>query len=426
MKVKEDLIENYKQYLETLPSWNNPSLNAFTQSSLKAFLNLGLPDKKNDDWKFTNPQKKMLTKICRPKRKVFRNNFNDLVIHPESVLAIVDGIYSKECSTIPPGVSINVYSPSSTHLQQSSLEGLKSRYTDSFDALNGACANEMLFVTLKEGCLLRFPLTILHLNTSENSTVCPRLFLRACSSSIGHFVESFASLTQEKYQTYAITNIHVETGAKITHTKIQNQNLSSFHYGKVEATLAKNSFLSSFTLSLGADFSRNNIHVYLDEENARSQVDGLFVLNDNEHCDNFSAIYHNSPCTYNNQLFTGVLQGNSRGIFTGKIFIHKNAQKVESSQLSKNILLSPKAQLVTGPQLEIYADDVKCNHGATTGEIDPDEIFYLKTRGIPEDTAKEMLILGLLFDVVERQESTLIKHRLRRLLQQSRRKINES
>ena len=416
MKGREELVENYKCYLETLPQWKNLALNTFAQSSLKSFLDIGLPDKTREDWKFTNPRKNMLTKILRPKKNEYAHDLNNFVIHPESVLAIVDGNYSEELSTIPPGISLSVYSPSTTHLHQSYLKGLKSQHIDSFDALNGALANEMLFLILEEECHLKTPLTILHLNTSENVTLCPRLFIKACPSSEGHIVECFVSSIQEAYQTYAITNIHVENEAKITHIKIQNQNSSSLHYGKVEVSLSKNSFLSSLTLSIGANFSRNNIHVYLDQENARSQVDGIFILNDNDQCDNFSAIHHNSPYTYNNQLFKGVLQGTSRGIFTGKICIPKDSQKVESSQLSQNLLLSQKAQLITRPQLEIYADDVKCNHGATMGEINSDEVFYLKTRGIPENTAKEMLILGILLDVVERQESTLIKHYLQSLL----------
>ena len=417
MSNVENLQKHYDEGLQNhRPSWQNASLNAFAQSSRQSFLKWGLPNKKNNEWRFTNPQKKMLTKILFPLSKSSYKELNLFTIHPENVLAIVDGTYREELTHLPSGIRIDTYTSSSTHLHPSCLNVLESKHKDSFDALNGGLAKEILFLTIEDGQVLNTPLTIVHINTCEYVTHCPRLIIHTGPSAKGHLVEYFVSVAQQKYQTCAITNISLEEDANLTYTKIQHQNEHSFHYGKVEISLAKKSSLSSLIFSLGSDLARNNIHVYLNGQDAKSQVDGLFSPHNTGHCDNYVEIHHNAPYTYNDQIFKGILEGNSRGIFTGKIFIHKHAQKVESSQLSRNLLLSPKAQMITRPELEIYADDVKCTHGATTGEINPEEMFYLQTRGITETMARKMLTKAFVFDIIEKQESPSLKIFLQQLL----------
>ena len=416
MNDVEGLLHNYKRSLQNRPPWKNASLNTFAQSSRQSFLVQGFPDKTKESWKFTNPQKKMLKEIHSPKKTSHQTKLNPFILHPQNVIAIVNGSYSKELSQTLPGVSIHIYSTKSRDLPPSCLELLEGQHQDPFDSLNGGLTKEILFLNIDESYHSDIPLTILHLNTADEVTLCPRLIVNALRSSTGHLVEHFASSTQKEYQTYAITNIRLQESAKLNYTKIQNQNTLSFHYGKVEISLDQKASLSSLILSLGAALSRNNIHVYLNGIHAHSQVDGLFFPCHNGHCDNYSEIHHNIPYTYSDQLFKGILQEDCQGIFTGKIFIHKDAQKVESSQLSRNLLLSRKAQIITRPQLEIYADDVQCNHGATTGEINPEEIFYLKTRGIPEEMAKEMLIEAFMLDVVEKQNSPPLKKFLQPIL----------
>lgn len=213
--------------------------------------------------------------------------------------------------------------------------------------------------------------------------------------------ESFLSLEKEGLKN-TLTVLDIKENATCTYIKDTQKDSESNHVGKLKASLQASAKLHSFNLSVGLQTSRHNIEVDLNGENAEVFVDGIYLLEKDQEADHYSIINHNTPHSFSHQLFKGIVKDQSHAIFTGKILVKQDSQLIESEQLNKSIILSSKAKVNTRPQLEVYADDVKCAHGATIGQLDEEELFYLQSRAINRTTAFQMVCKGFLLEVVER------------------------
>ncbi|HLM23796.1 MAG TPA: Fe-S cluster assembly protein SufD, partial [Pyrinomonadaceae bacterium] len=211
-------------------------------------------------------------------------------------------------------------------------------------------------------------------------------------------IESFVG--EGRYFTNATVEVVVKDGAHFEHYRLQRESKNAFHASTTSAELGRASRYDTTSINLGSQLSRHDISVVMDHEGAETSVDGLYMVDSFQHTDTHSVIDHKQPHCKSHQLYKGILDGNGRAVFNGKIYVREGAQKTDAMQTNKNLLLSEKARVDTKPQLEIYADDVKCAHGAAVGQIDPEELFYLETRGIGPELGRNLLTYGFAEEVI--------------------------
>ncbi len=271
-----------------------------------------------------------------------------------------------------------------------------------FVALNTALVSQGAFVYVPRGVVVESPLHLLFLTDSAEKTGVsfPRVLLVADENSQVTLIESYASTSDTRYLTNAVVEVVLKSGAQVEHYKVQRESSDAFHVATTAADLGANSTYDSTAITFGAQLSRHDIHVTMDSEGAECWVDGLYLVTNSQHTDTHSVIDHRKPHCNSHQLYKGILDGKSRAVFNGKIFVRHDAQKTDAMQTNMNLLLSNEARVDTKPQLEILADDVKCAHGAAVGQIDEEELFYLKARGIHPDLARNLLTYGFAEEVI--------------------------
>jgi len=283
-----------------------------------------------------------------------------------------------------------------------------------FTALNTAFISTGAFVYLPKGLKLEALLHLLFISDTVRSKMAtfPRVLVVAEENSSATIIESYASTDGELYFTNAVVEIVLKDGARLSHYKVQRESTKAFHVATTNADLGPNSSYDSTTITLGAQLSRHDISVIMDHEGAECRVDGLYIVSTGQHADTHSVIDHKQSHCTSHQLYKGILDGKSRAVFNGKIFVRHDAQKTDAMQTNKNLLLSNEARVDTKPQLEILADDVKCAHGAAVGQIDEEQLFYLKTRGIHHDLARNLLTYGFAEEVIGKIKVDSIKKQL--------------
>jgi Fe-S cluster assembly protein SufD len=271
-----------------------------------------------------------------------------------------------------------------------------------FTALNTAFTNHGAFVYIPRGVTVGVPLHLLFVSdpTETNKVTFPRVLVVAEENSSATVIESYVSAHDSPYFTNAVVEMVLKDGARLEHYKVQREGAQAFHVATTVADLGASSSYDATTITFGAQLSRHDINVTMDHEGAECWVDGLYLVTAAQHTDTHSVIDHCKPHCTSHQLYKGILDGKSRAVFNGKIFVRHDAQKTDAMQTNKNLLLSNEARVDTKPQLEILADDVKCAHGAAVGQIEEDELFYLETRGIHPDLARNLLTYGFAEEVI--------------------------
>ncbi|EQC46075.1 Fe-S cluster assembly protein SufD [Bacteriovorax sp. Seq25_V] len=386
-----NIEETSKQYIEDLQAVAGSTLQI---EALELFKKRGLPTTKQEDWLYTKLSDVLPSKfeICNQPGEL-----ENVKVAGKYQIVFVNGVYNQEESFFPEDLIIE-----NTSANDIDSKDCIDDEKDTFAMLNGAATTKILNITVPKNVILDDVVSIVHLSNFENSFATPRVHITCERFSNSNFVEIFKGRDGLKYNNLSVTNFKLEDGAITTHTKVQTEGNSAFHFSSVNAEMAKDSSFNSFTFTTGAKKSRNNIDVRLKGTGATASVDGLYALRGAQHCDNFSLIEHIEAHTESSQLFKGILDDSSRGVFTGKVLICRDAQKVNSEQLNKNLLLSKKAHADTRPQLEVYADDVKCAHGATVGQMSDEEAFYLMSRGLSRDRVQKLLIHAFCADAISK------------------------
>jgi Fe-S cluster assembly protein SufD len=228
-------------------------------------------------------------------------------------------------------------------------------------------------------------------------------------------IESYVSVGEATYFTNAVTEVDVADGATVNHYKIQRESPRAYHVGTIEARQGRDSHFVSFSFATGAALSRTNVYTVLGGDGCGVTLNGLYMVDGEQHVDHQTRVEHARPDCFSRELYKGVLDGSSHGVFNGKVYVHPIAQKTDGKQSNNNLLLSDRAHIDTKPQLEIFADDVKCTHGATVGRLDATALFYMKSRGIPTDTARKLLTYAFAADVLETIELDEVRVGLERL-----------
>ena len=281
-----------------------------------------------------------------------------------------------------------------------------------FTALNTALISHGAFVYIPKNATVSVPLNLLFISDGAHVASFPRVLVVAEDNSSATLIESYASTKDSKYFTNAVVEIVLKDGASLEHYKLQRESTEAFHIATTAADLSRNSTYDATTITFGAQLSRHDLHVTMDHEGAECWVDGLYLVTGSQHTDTHSVIDHRKPHCTSHQLYKGILDGKSRAVFNGKVFVRHDAQKTDAMQTNKNLLLSNEARVDTKPQLEILADDVKCAHGAAVGQIEEDELFYLETRGIHPDLARNLLTYGFAEEVIGKIKIDSIRKQL--------------
>src|SRR5687767_963601 len=336
----------------------------------------------------------------------------------------VNGIFQRESSSVsglPAGVVVVNLAEAVTRPEYESQ--LSSHFRGSqdngFTALNAALFVSGAFLLIPRGVEVTIPIHLLFVSEKANGHTpasFPRVQILAEENSSVTIVESYAGKTEGRYLTDAVIDVDVKPGARVNHYRIQRESVDAFHIATTKAITSRDSAYETTSINLGGLLARHDIEVTLDDEGSHCAVDGLYLIGADQHSDTHSLIDHRHPHGTSRQLYKGVLDGKSRAVFNGKVFVRHGAQQTDAQQTNKNLLLSEESHVDTKPQLEIFADDVKCAHGAAVGQLSEDELFYLESRGITPALARNLLTYGFAEEVIERIKVDSVRNDLNRFL----------
>lgn len=386
------------------------------ENAMERFAELGFPSVKDEEWKYTN-----VAPIARIDFKPFipagaRDRGSDAkelasfgcAEAENSQLIFVNGMRRDDLSSLTAlsegVVAIDLSQAIANDRYEELVRQHLARDADyianGFTALNSAFITHGAFVYIPKGVTANQPIHLLFISDGSAMVSFPRVLVVAEENSSATVIESYVSTKDVQYFTNAVVEVVLKAGARVEHYKVQRESVEAFHVATTVADLGSNASYDATTITFGAALSRHDINVTLDHEGAECWVDGLYLVTTNQHADTHSVIDHRKPHCTSHQLYKGILDGKSRAVFNGKVFVRHDAQKTDAMQTNKNLLLSNEARVDTKPQLEILADDVKCAHGAAVGQIDEDELFYLETRGIHHDLARNLLTYGFAEEVI--------------------------
>jgi Fe-S cluster assembly protein SufD len=402
----EALLTGTRELPGTAHAW----LNERRGAALERANALSVPTTRDEEWRFTDitPLTRLQLRDAQ-KPAVIAADVAAACSVPEAGarLVFVDGVFRSELSWTREAAGIRVAAltealASDAASLQPHLAALAAYDRNLFAALNTAHLRDGAAVLLPKNTVCEKPVHLLHLQTQTDTVAYPRCIVVAEAGAECTVIEEYAGLTDDAYLCNAVTEIAVAPNARIRHVKIQRESGRAFHIATCAVRVAKDASYSSQTITLGARLSRYELNVALDGEGASSQIDGLALIGGRQLADTHTTIDHAKPSGRSVQLHKTIVADAAHAVFNGKIYVRPGAQLTDSAQESRNLLLSDRATVDTKPQLEIFADDVKCAHGATVGQLDPEQLFYLKSRGLPDRMARNLLTYAFGAAVIER------------------------
>ncbi len=422
-------LETFARFEKGAAGTSQEWLRPIRRAAIARFSELGFPTTHDEDWRFTSVAPIAQTPFQLPQdgrvdpapRALEQFTFPGLVCNR---LVFVNGHYAPALSSLQPlpdGVKVGSLAEALT-ASRDVLEQHLSRYADyhhdAFSALNTAFMADGAFVHIPRGMVLHEPIHLLYVSTptAVPTMTHPRNLVVAGDSSQATIVEDYVSLGGDVYFSNVVTEVVVGGNSVLSHYLIERESTQAFNVSTLRVQQGRSSSFASHSLLLGGALVRNNIHPVLAGEGCDCLINGLFMGTGRQHMDNYMKVEHASPHCDSRQFYNGILDGQSRGVFHGRIIVHKGAQKTDAKQTNRNLLLSEQAQIDTKPQLEIYADDVKCTHGATIGQISQDAIFYLRSRGIAEESARALLLFAFAGESLQRMKIETIRTHLEALV----------
>ncbi|MBU0486660.1 MAG: Fe-S cluster assembly protein SufD [Bacteroidetes bacterium] len=402
-----------------------PFINKWREEGYQRLLLDGIPHKQLEDWKYSDLNKVLDPAFIQLLKKptytfrledIFRCDVPDLDTQSFTTL---DGWYSdteNPLQVLPDGVIIGSFREAALkypEIVEKYLGQATKTAEDGLSGMNAAFATDGMFIYIPENCVVEVPLQIIDIISAETDLLVNRrnLFVGG-KNSVANVVVCDHSLTFQKSFTNSFTEVFTENGAVFNMTMIQNSSNNTSRNSSVFVSQKGRSTATINTISLHGGFIRNNIHVALEGEFAESNLHGLYLGDRNQHVDNFTIVNHKVPDCLSNQKYKGILDDQARGVFTGRVVVSRDAQRTNAFQANNNILLKDTAHVDSKPQLEIYADDVRCSHGATVGQLDTEALFYLRSRGINEKEARMMLMFSFAAEVVDKITVPALKLRI--------------
>ncbi len=385
------------------PAW----LGAARRQALIAFGQTGFPAAREEEWRYTS---------CAPiERRRFRlargDGLDPARLDPHRIegsleLVFVNGQSSRRLSRLeglPRGMHLTALSEGVEH------EGLRDSIlrhaaepASPFVALNSGLLSDGAYLRVEGGVRCERPIHLVFISTEGEGPICsfPRVLIELGRGAEARVVERYLGLGGGEYLTDTLTEVVLDEGAAVEHVRLQLEGDGGFHVGRLSLQQSRHSHAVSHSLSFGARLARVDIEAWLDAEGAEVRLNGLYCAAGNQHCDHHTRIDHLSPHTTSDELYKGVIGGRGRAVFNGKVVVHPAAQKSAAQQTNKNLLLSEHAEVDTKPELQIHADDVKCSHGATVGQLDLEALYYLRARGIGLEAGRTLLTYAFAEEVI--------------------------
>lgn len=407
---KTSLLSGYGEFLAGLPP-ADPRLAALRAAGLARFSEIGFPGKDQEDWRFTNvgPIERTAFAHARPGEALRAEQLQPFRIEGTLDLVWVDGFFVPELSAavtgLPEGAWVGSLARALLEVPELVLPhlGRHAKAENAFVALSNAFLEDGAFVHLPKGCVIEKPLHLLFLARGGGAPSFnhPRCLIVAGESSQATVIETYSGFSGDRYFTCAVTEIVGLANSAVDHYRLGQESLDAFHLATLHIALERDATFFTHSISHGGAIVRNDIHAYLGGEGIHCTLNGLYLARGRQVVDHHMWIDHAMPHCHSYELFKGILEDESRAVFNGRIHVHKGAQKTDAKQSNRNLLLSDGALCHSNPQLEIFADDVRCTHGSTTGHLDDEAVFYLRSRGIGEDAAKSLLTYAFAGEVLQ-------------------------
>ena len=423
--AREHYLSVFREQSALLVGANLPWLKNARVRAIEQFAELGFPTTKHENWKYTSlaslggrglqpsmpgdPHPDCLAAIA------------DLKLDADAhLLVFINGHFSETLSARKGFTQGVVLTDINTALKNHSATLAHyfdaTKYATGVSALNGALFADGYVLIVPERVEVEAAIHILFLQTTGATITNVKNIIVAESGSRARVIEHFATLGDFAYFNNISTEIHAAPDSRIEHLKLQQESASASHIADIRATQAQGSEFSSYSFALGGLLSRNDIATYFDGEHASCVMNGLYLTQGKQTVDHHTRVDHAKPRCVSREFYKGILDGTSRAVFNGKVVVHKDAQQTDASQSNRNLLLSDNAEVDTKPELEIYADDVKCAHGATVGQLDMNQLFYLRSRGIDEGAARTLLIFAFAENLVSGLKYLPLRQRMEQIL----------
>lgn len=410
----------------------NDSLHGWRKNAFEKFHQQGFPSIRQEDWRFTN-----LVPFLKDEWQTDLPTHDYNEVTPDVVkkfcisgldahaLVLVNGELNTSLSNFHGNGDVSIQSINSAAQNESYHKYLGKEIDlrhDSLAALNSALFSSGLFIEVKANAVVEKPIHVLNLYTSpKNIFLQPRHLVVAHKSAAVSMIETAAHVKENGIVWLnTVTEVYTEQNAQVNHYVLQSGLTGTRQVNHTEVTQQANSLYNNYTITLpGADLVRNNLNINLVESATETHLFGLYMAGGQQLVDNHTSVDHRKPNCFSNELYKGVLSGNAKAVFNGKVFVQQEAQKTNAFQQNNNLLLSEKAVIDSKPQLEIFADDVKCSHGSTTGQFQPEALFYLRSRGISESSARALLVSAFAFDVINKIKIGALRSHIEKLISQN-------
>ena len=424
---KDQLLTAFRTNEELMNGERKAPIHQLRRAALKQFESLGFPTLRHEEWKYSNVNSLI-------KEEFDLDTASSLTIEDLTPLEIpnlegnllyfVNGQYHPELSRIvSPASELQITSFADSMKAEPDFIGAHfARYADyqdnAFTALNTALATDGVVIRVPNNTTVEQPVILRFITDSRTKNIAsqPRNLISIGKNAEVMVAESYRTLGEKASFVNVVTEIVLDRDARMQYYKVQDETDKAYHIGTTQVHQSDNSHFYSATVTLNGSFVRNNLNIVLNGQHAEAFMYGLYMPNGRQHVDNHTLVDHAMPNSYSNELYKGILDDNSTGVFNGKIFVRPDAQKTNAYQSCKNVVLSPGASMNTKPQLEIYADDVKCSHGTTTGKLNDEALFYMRSRGIPKDEARTLLLYAFSQDVLSQIKIQPIREYLERVV----------
>jgi Fe-S cluster assembly protein SufD len=411
-----------QRWAEEFARLAKPLAAGVSRAALDRFVELGFPTTDDEDWRFTSVAP-IAGAPWRPAGAAFEEGRGLEALGAARARRVrVNGRLAAgrgDLPALPPGVTLSSLAEARAAMP-ALLERHLARHAawkdQAFVALNTALLEDGELLHVPKGVAVEEPIEIAFLSAGPDAASHPRLLIVLEEGAEARVVETYAGPEGTRYFTNAVTEIVLGPGARLDHVKVQRESRAAFHVATMQAVCGRDAVLHSYNFSLGAALARNDVNALFDGEGCDYVLDGLYLAGGAQHVDNHTLVDHAKPHCGGREVYRGILDGAARGVFNGKIIVRPDAQKTDAKQTNKNLLLSEEAQIDTKPQLEIFANDVKCTHGATVGRLDDEALFYLRARGVPASAARAMLTYAFASEIVGHVKVEPVRRELEQLV----------
>jgi Fe-S cluster assembly protein SufD len=405
-------LAEFEEFERGLPAGEPASLKDLRRQGIERFAALGFPTIRMEEWRFTNvaPVARLPLRLSRSVNGVGPEEFERYRYEGSAAVAFVNGRFRPEFSDLeglPAGVVVSGLA-AAIESQPEIVEpylGHSAKFDEqAFVALNTAFLNDGALIHVPRGVVVEKPIHLMMMASpgAEPMAFFPRNLIVAEENSQVTVVEHYVTAGRGAYLSSPVTELVAQANAVVDHYKLQRESREAFHLATFQLRQERDSNVSSHSISWGGALVRNDVNALLDGEGCEATLNGLYMVEGNQLVDNHMRVEHAKPHCDSHELYKGILEGKARAVFNGRIYVHPGAQKTDAKQTNRNLLLSPDALCNSNPQLEIFADDVRCTHGSTVGQLDPTAVFYLRSRGIGDEAARSLLTYAFAADIVER------------------------